>query len=367
VSMSHRKHADNDVRSQVRFPQQQYVLHPADYILRAEDQAQVRRGRALFLTGSVLAEIQRLCRFCGSSEHLVYYLAQVQNPCLIDDILIPDQVVSCCSCEVDGQAVLRASREVRAQGKRIVGAGHSHGYGSVFSSNTDHDQMKKLASEAVGYAQDTMIDLRGTVERVSPIEVTSNAESDRHVLRVSFDGLDESVEIETGRHDLGPDDLRVTRKCPCRQIISIFTTSNADGEHYFPGFKVRTCVHCGHKEEQFIEAWDICVHIVGPMEISPDKEEALLDMAESRIRLSRSHRWTGLYASDKRGRDSYGDSRTGDFCRDPAPITAPAPFEIYRRNRLVATVPATVLEEAAAKNSRLATALGWRSDHENPE
>jgi hypothetical protein len=354
VSTDYRQRTDETQR-RVRFPQQRHVLHPHGYTPGPADRDQVRSGRALFLVGSVLAAIEALCRFCRGSEYLAYYLASLADPFLIDDILIPEQTVSCGSCEVNGQSVLRAGREARARGKRIVGAAHSHGYSSVFSSNTDREQMNKLAGESVGYAQDAMIGLCGTVSRVPQPPTAGHQGRDSHVLRVDFDGLDESMEIETARPDLAPDDLRVIRRRPIRQIVSIFTTSNAEGEHYVPAYKVLTCAHCGHRQEQFVEAQDVVVHIVGPIQMSRRKELALLDVAESRIRMGRWRGWSGSYSTRDRDRDVS------------APMAAPAPFEIYRRNRLVSTIPAAVLEEAAAKNDRLAAALGWRLDHENTE
>ena len=363
---SDRVHPDAvESRTVAQLPHQHSIVHPDDYTVRPEDRTQIHAGTAFFLRGSVLALIARLCRFCRGLECFFYYLASSQDPYVADEILIPQQVVSYGSCVVDGQAVLRAGRQARACGKQVIAAGHSHGFGGVYSSGTDRDQMKELAREAVGYIQETSATVRGTVHRVSSSGARNNGKQTGHVFRADFDGQEGSVQIATERADLAPEDLVVLREHRQRRTISFFTTSNADGDHYFPAHEVHSCIECGRKQERFIEAENVCVHIVGPVEITADEEQALLDMAEHRIQATISYRSTGQCTVSDRDRRLSGDASGTGSSRSLVPTTEPAPFAIYRRNAWVASIPAAVLEEAAAKSSRLAIALGWRSKHEN--
>jgi hypothetical protein len=326
------------------FPEQAVRTLPTGHALCSTDEERVLEGKGFYIQGRALAKIAFACQLCQEREIFFYLVASSENPYVVDDVFVPAQNVSCSHCRVEGRDVLRAGRFVRSLGKRIVGAAHSHGFADVYSSSIDRGQMTELARESAGWVSNAQEMIRG---EIFAGEVPKGA-APSSLLQARFTGLNGQFTIRGMTIPLGVADVEVSMQHTVRQVVSTFITSNARGQHFVPMLKVRSCPVCGSSREQFVEASDVQVCVVGPVDLSEEDTCVLRDELAERVRLFGWSSGAGEYCGS-----SWYDSTAGHPC------VKPAPFEIYHRNRWVCSIPAVVMEELAAKNRELAKKLGW--------
>lgn len=147
-----------------RFPEQAVVYHPSGYELTEDDRGGVDEATDVFITGEALAKAAHLCHLFGSDEMLYYWAAPAEDPYVIDELLLARQRVSAGGCKAEAEDVLALGREARRRGKKVVAAGHSHGYSSLFASGTDWNQMGELAREGVSRTRVRTVVMPGCVE-----------------------------------------------------------------------------------------------------------------------------------------------------------------------------------------------------------
>jgi len=145
-----------------RFPKQTEVYHHPQYELSDRDRRAVEAGTQVFITGTALAKIEHLCDACGSDEVLYHLAARAETPHLIEDVFLAKQKVSTGGCTVQAEDVLALGRQARRRRMTIVAAGHSHGYGGLFSSVTDWNQMAELAREGIARVNRHQVVLKAT-------------------------------------------------------------------------------------------------------------------------------------------------------------------------------------------------------------
>jgi hypothetical protein len=358
-----------------RCPQQNLVHHGPGYEPDAEDADRIRRGAAVFVSGRALAKAEFICRELGGAEGFWYCTAAEGSPIVLD-LLLPRQQVSGSYCHVDGREVLRAEREARRRGQRIVGAGHSHGRLGLFSSSVDEEQVEQLVKEGAALASTQHVPVEGQVRRLE-----HHDEKDAGAFEATFPTHAARAVFHLGNRGFHPEatDPRVRLELPMRRTVSFFSTSTADGQHLFPVVEALSCTICGSSQLRKIAPRDVAVHVVGDVAITAQEEASLRTELRAKVeRLARG--WRGDFADGRA--DGYEQDRVfeqsefpdawgglpapfGDQREGPGMVGRPAPFEVYRRGRYVATLPAALVEEAAARCGPLAAALGW-SDPDEP-
>jgi len=341
-----------------RFPSQQVVCHSAEYKLTAEDHAAVQKGNAVYLTGEVLAQVEFICRELGSQEALWYYLANADDPHVIRDLIIPVQESNFAYCEVEGSDVIRVARQARKLKCKVVGAGHSHGRGSLFSSGTDRHQMSNLAEEHVGRISWYIRNLENT-----NVRSLSNGNSDTQVFEVDLDkqGL-LSIRFRKNGNDsqhLTCENLDIKlRQKRCR-IISLFSTHNYWQKHFFPLLNSDFCPACGSRREVYIDAENLEVHIVGPVKISKAKKRSLRQELKEKVQ----SRALGQYGEDDvdSGLESIDHDYDFGFAdmenEDEEEGSKAQPFTVYHEGCLVAKIPWDIMKKATSQSGVLAEAF----------
>lgn len=346
------------------FPYQTVTCYPPDHKLSEKERNAIRKGKAIFLHGCVLAKIECICRALKGSEAFWYYLVTKEEPDVIQDLIIPEQSGSAAHCKVEGEEVLRISRQVRKCGLNIVAAGHSHGWGGLFSSGTDRGQMSELADESVGKITITTETIKGSVKSLSEknhakaFEMSFKDKTGAAVVKVKY----------KANHDvrIDPEDLEVELHRKQRRAISCFSTHNSRGKHLFPLLLVESCPVCGAKHERFIEAENVQVYVIGAVEITKSQKKKLKEEVKKKVKT-----WSYWSSQDEVTEgDTEDESSEQGTEVDNIPCLAgdkqtekdPDPFYVHRRDSLVGTVPAVVMERAAAETHSLATALGWDSE-----
>ena len=116
----------------------------------------------------------------------------------------------------------------------------------------------------------------------------------------------------------------------------LFSTHNARGEHWFPVHVRRRCDSCQANATTVHERPQ--VHVIGDVEISETEQ------AELRRQLADSVVNRSVYVS---------------------PTATPENFQVWRHGRMVGSVSAAVLEEAAHVFPVLGKALGWGCQSSN--
>ncbi len=170
---------------------------------------------------------------------------------------------------------------------------------------------------------------------------------------------------------LEPDDLTVELHRTHRRARSSFWTSTARGSHMVPMLELTNCPDCGARYERRVKAKEVTVHVVGPVELSPE-ERARLE-AEAEQKVVRRYGWYkpargwaggGWYGSAPGTPGLPAPAETDVETAADATESVPA-YNVYHDGRRVASIPAAVMEEAAAKCNALAGALGWE-EYEEP-
>lgn len=367
VNSPHDGPQECDGTSRFRFGDQPCEQYPASYQLTEANREAVRSGRAVFIRGDALARLNAFAAILQACEGFVYLTASPANPELIIGILIPCQRASSCHCRVESDAVLAAGREARKRRLIIVGGDHTHGQMCTFSSGTDMEQVRTFAQEGIGWpgqrrrsdAVVVTVSEEGSLEAISPFDC-----GQRVVVRAKGLVPGQPVLIEWQRSD--------------KSLASVFATTNARGDHWFPVIRSRVCPDCGGIGAMPVVGPPRC-HIIG--EVTPLSREEVIALEEEierkvrrfsyasdgdRRRDGRDDRYGGrsagqAYRTLESGRDHHDDCRArGVGPRGPA--GGPPAFELWHRDRRVARVPAWVIEEAAAKVESLAAALGWDND-----
>jgi hypothetical protein len=359
-----RGHPQSDEVSS-RCPRQRAVQHEPGYEPGPEEIDQIRRGAAVFVAGRALAKMEFVCRELGASEGFWYCTAGDRNPTVLD-ILLPRQQVSGCSCHVGGREVLRAERQARRRGQKIVGAGHSHGHLGLFSSTVDEEQVEQLVRECAALVSTSPVSIEGQLRRLDGEE--------EGAFEATFPphGARAVIHVGNGKVQPGSPEPRVRLELPTRRTVSFFSTSTSNGQHLFPTVEALCCPICGLSEVRRTAAEDVTVHVIGPVAITGEEETALRSEVEEKV-----ERLAGGWYRDPSDRHGWGDDADrmhGDTdapgarrylpaCRDSGEwsgmAVSPAPFEIYREGRYLATLSAALVEEAAARCAPLGAALGW--------
>jgi hypothetical protein len=355
-----KRHQRAIVRS---FPYQSVTCYPPDHSLSEKERNAIRNGKAISLHGCVIAKIECICKALKSCEAFWYYLASKEEPDVIQDLIIPQQSGSSAHCKVEGKEVLRISRKVRKCGLKIVAAGHSHGWGGLFSSGTDRGQMSELADESVGKISITKESIKGSVK------FPRNKNNDK-AFEMSFKDKTGAAVVKIkskANHDvlIDPEDLEVEFHRKQRRAISCFSTHNSRGKHLFPLLLVESCTVCGAKHERFIEAENVQVYVIGAVEITKSQKKKLKEEVKRVKTWSYWSSQDGATEGDVEDESSKQGAENDDVsCLDDDKQTEkdPDPFYVHRRGSLVGTVPAVVMERAAAETHSLATALGWDSE-----
>jgi len=346
------------------FPYQSVTCYPPDHNLSEKERNAIRNGKAIFLHGRVLAKIECICKALKGSEAFWYYLATKEEPDVIQDLIIPEQSGSAAHCKVEGEEVLRINRQVRKCGLTIVAAGHSHGWGGLFSSGTDRGQMSELADESVGKITITTETIKGFVKSLN---------DKKHVktFEMSFKGKSGVAVVKVKsktNHDvrIDPEDLEVELQRKQRRAISCFSTHNSRGKHLFPLLLVESCPVCGAKHERFIEAENVQVHVIEAVEITKNQKKKLKEEVKKKVKTwsywSSKDEVTEGDTEDESSEQGTEDDNVSCLAGNKQTEKDPDPFYVHRRGSLVGTVPAVVMERAAAEIHSLATALGWDSE-----
>ncbi|OHB85859.1 MAG: hypothetical protein A2V98_22255 [Planctomycetes bacterium RBG_16_64_12] len=350
----------------IRVPEQSLLSHADSYQVTREDHEEIQAGRALFFTGKALAKAELICVKQGGLEILWYWTARRSNPWVIDDLILPDdQYATSGTCYASPEVVLAVSRQARRAGRIILGAGHSHGRLAVFSSLTDLELMSQLAAERVGFASQVQHLARGAARKRSletPGDDPDAASRPGSIFEITFDDNPEVWVTVKTRVDLSEDDLEVELDRIQRHQVSLFTTHNADGEHYFPVHHVTSCLHCGTRLDDY-SAEDVSVHLIGPQTLSEDEQNDLIAELDEKAPRGGFFRerwgWGGSKKKHTFELDEADDKDKGDDSHDDTEAKEPADFFVYRHGQRVGKVPAVVLEEAAYRCPALARALGW--------
>lgn len=165
---------------------------------------------------------------------------------------------------------------------------------------------------------------------------------------------------------LEPDDLTVELHRTYRRARSSFWTSTARGSHMVPMLEMTNCPDCGARYERRIKPTEVTVHVVGPVELSAEERDRLEQ--EARKKVVRRYGWykpaRGWASGGWAGSPALLPDRTEAETEADATESVPA-YNVYRDGRRVASIPAVVMEEAAAKCNALAGALGWE-EYEGP-
>ena len=80
-------------------------------------------------------------------EVYAFLLCRPGDPFRIEDMLLPEQVVSGGRCKVQARDVVAAGRQAAAQGLVVAGSVHRHPGGGAFLSGTDEDLLQGMACE----------------------------------------------------------------------------------------------------------------------------------------------------------------------------------------------------------------------------
>ena len=140
----------------------------------------------------------------------------------------------------------------------------------------------------------------------------------------------------------------------------------------FASTEYRSCPTCGEGTETRVPVSSIVVHVLGAVQLAPEEKAELIKEIAERVTVGWGRAaWTDresseLYYPEEPGSSGpceYDHGRTGSSTCPSAPAgeESETGFAVCRRGRWVASVPAAVLEEAAAKVSALAAALGWEA------
>jgi len=336
-----------------RFPYQQAVRHGRSYALTDADRREAQAGRAVFITGEALAKAEVICREADASEVFWWWLSGPDGP-LIVDVLVPEQSASSGFCRVEGPDVSKAARAAFGQGRRIVAAGHSHGWSGLFSSRIDKDQMKELVREAVGLVENSRRSVAGKVRRAG------GADGDDGHLAVTFGADQPGINIRIADADgAAPQEPKVELDLDSRCVTSTFSTHNRYGTHFFPALRTVRCPSCGIKRLTFIDAGEVVVHVVGPIRLGAEERRQLAEQVRGRVRGRQlAVAWRADEAAEQRP-DVPDRQAAADGEGDGQPDGPPADFQLYRRDRPIADIPAVLLEEAAANTPKLSVVLGW--------
>lgn len=356
-----RRGGERAARVDRSFPRQEVVTHPGEYAPTDADRADVDNGRAVCIRGFVLAKVLCICQELGGREALWYFLAPADDPTVICDVIVPKQTGTAGRCKADGREVVRAARRARERGMSIVSAGHSHGWGALFSSTTDHDEMLELATERVGkFSQVTLVG-EGTIRELQDVSQEGQAFEARFA-----DNPATTVRIATnGRGDrLSATDLTVRLHQSRHKLMSWFSTHNARGKHMIPMLTLVSCPQCGSSHQRRIDAKNVTVHVIGPVAIGDEQRAALSEEVRRKVRGSSWGYYTVKADSGETDPDSDEISSQAPGSVDTTAAGAPGAYLVYRRGFFTGRVPAAVMERAAAETPALAAALGWESADE---
>lgn len=265
-----------------QFPEQSVYTLVGDFALRPGDEIAVLAGRAFCILGETLARIVYACQIYPDRDLYLYLVGSSDRPYVVDGLYVPEQEVSRCHCRVAGHAVLRAGRAVRAFGKQIVGAVHSHGHGDGYSSDVDRAQMLQLACESAGWERT----IEETVQEGIGSEGVARNASLYHQLTGHFRNPTESLKIKTCNAHLPPDNIQNTDRHTARHVVSTFITANSEGQLCVPVIKKHTCWACGWSRREFVEARDVNVFVLGPTGIKDEDRRGLEEELATRVQLS---------------------------------------------------------------------------------
>lgn len=342
------RHCGDAAQLRHRFRRQDAVAHPEGYELADDDRRLVAEGRAIFITGDALAAAEEACGAAGDSMELFWYwVARSHAPHLVIDLVVPDQTASADLCSVDARDVLSAARRAARAGCVIVGAGHSHGKASVFTSFTDTRQIHALAAEQAGVMTTA---IREYWEQATPVARAGGNGSAQFAAGFPAAGCDAIV--ETAAPDGAPP--RMCLRTSRRLLATTFSTSNTYNEHLFPVLATRACPACGVAEAEVVPPEDVTVHVVGPVELPAGRRERLMAEVGRRLALRRQ---------------CETRAQVSGYCRhdSQAPATPTAPstsgafrYAIYLGTEYLASVDPDILRDAGAAYPPLAEALGWR-------
>jgi len=307
---------------------QEFVSAPADYSLTAADSEDVEAGRKLFVTGAALAAAEYICRLVADHELLWYWIASAGRPQVISGLKIPCQHVSHSFCTLGPREVLRVSRAVRQEGGAIVGAGHSHGRGCVFSSAQDLETLRDLAAERVGSVTSAPLHAEGIVSEAP--------DGDGRRFIIKFEA-GPTVALSVKHDGIGAGDLAASSGVDSTRVVSVFSTHNARREHLFPTFTLKTCTQCGNRPEA-VHGEVAQVVVVGPRVVTREERRRLATAVRENVRLAKA--WRVQEVDDEE---------------------EPAEFSVVRHGCEIGRVPAGLMEKAAHSFPEIAVALGWAS------
>jgi len=347
---------------------------PADWTPTEELRARAHLGECILIRGSALAQADLITREMRNCEVAWYWLGSEEDPVIIDDLYLPEQqTVSSAHVSISAEAVAAANRAVRREGKKIVGAGHSHHGFGVSTSMVDVELFGQLAQEGAGYRSFVWRSAPGCVSPAGAraVEHGTPAPADgRTEFRVAFDECPDTELLVTVPAGLHPQDLKLELKWRQTRLLSLFSTHDWYQNLHFPLLEVIRCGRCGTRiGERFLPP--AVMLIIGP--IALDAEQRRQTLAALEKRWPRRLSWAGSTEAFKRWTDGRADedsagsgSRCAAVTADPQPggegaATKPTPFEVYRQGAAapVAVVEAAVLEEAAHRVPALGRALGW--------
>ena len=343
-----------------RFPRQAVICHPFGHAITLTERHAVEVGHAVFIHGSVLAKVECICKELGGLEAFWYYVTTEEDPDVIVDQIIPKQRVSAASCKVDDGEDLKVGRRVRKLGLRVWAGGHSHGWSWVFSSQTDRKQMAELASESVGNITTTREMIKGEIYQ-------HHSDNGRNILRASFDRKRAiEVHVKMNGAKLKKEDLEIELELTYRHIKSCFATHNSHGKHFFPILEVVSCPACGaRRQQEYIDVKHVVVHVIGPVRITASEKEKVEDEVRNKVKSWSIWSWRGQTEEREQVinevKDTTEDDHKSLISEDDDSCIGLVPFSVYHRNRLVAKIPAAVMERAAAETPELAAALDWKS------
>ncbi len=300
-----------------------------DHAFSEADVQAAQNGQAVYLKGETLAKIELICAEMGHFEVIFYQVADADDPLgVIQDICIPYQRVTSASCIVEPREVLRCARRLDQTGRHILWLGHGHGLHPVFTSATDQAQLEAQAREGIGLVSWSRERLPGKVSKKVHREDTVDYE-------IEFDGDKKRGVIVSLPDGVAFEDVRIELEEARRRFVTFFSTSN-DRAHLVAGVRSVACGRCGEVKYSEIPPEEVEVCIIGPVEISEEVRAAILDELDKKVTTARF-----------------------------SPITEVADYQLWRKGKQVATIPAAVLEEAASCCDRLADALGWKEKEQH--
>lgn len=151
-----------------RFPKQPAVYHESDVVPSAEIRAEFREGRAVTVSGSLLAMVEYATQRLGHNEGIWFYGASVEEPEVLRHMIIPRQTVSPGHCRTAPGEALAAGRLAQRNGWVVKATGHSHGGMGVFVSATDESELRENATQGVSWTAHETSTVPGIVKELPP-------------------------------------------------------------------------------------------------------------------------------------------------------------------------------------------------------